>query len=719
MRKEKAQSILIIAGAIVAFMALFAMVVDVGNYYVQQRMVKNATEAAALAGAQQLTIPNATNNDVLQAVRNYVQENGLDWEDDGVVAYYIDGDGNILGQVPADNNAPPGNAVGVRVEATKTVDTYFAQLLGFDELDASAQSKATIVCGSCSASNLFPIAVSSTLFDSTGGEPVFGHDYVLWYSGDSSAPGNFGWIRWRNQPPSNNVLVQNMADTSRSGRWSVGDWVSGVPGVKWSRGVRQQLRYRIDGELPSSVTIIVYDDVRGSGNNTQYRIAGFARFKLKAYYHYHGNKRSFYPPNYDFDGFGRGDKVIIGEFEKWAEPADFAGCVSYGVCAVMVGEGPPPPPEPKNIVGTVSVQAVKASELEECVTTEHVPVDVVLVIDTSGSMKSYWGSGSSRERKITTAKNVLLSFLDYLQPEEGDHVALVRFPKVGSTSYYRLLCRNDWSNYYAIGEIKADLTTNINYVRSKISSLNAEGGTPIAGGLKKAIDILSASPNKGTNVPVIILASDGIANIMLNGRWTGFSGYSWQTSPPCNQPAIDDAVDQANIAKKPVEQGGLGAIVFSIAIGDNFQYDLLQAVASPDSDPSKPHFFVAPGPDELEQIYESIAGRVQNICDEICQIEEFPLPGTGATVQLLKDGMPYMTTTATEGGAFAFEGVEPGTYQLRAWVEIDGIRYDVLTDTLGGSPLEELPTVEISDSPGYEVKNVNIYLRTSQTIECP
>jgi hypothetical protein len=168
----------------------------------------------------------------------------------------------------------------------------------------------------------------------------------------------------------------------------------------------------------------------------------------------------------------------------------------------------------------------------------------------------------------------------------------------------------------------------------------------------------------------------------------------------------------------PANKGGVGGIVFSIAIGDNFQYDFLRAIASADTDPSKPHFFVAPGPQELEQIYRSIAERVQNIGTENCYVEEYPLPGEGATVVLYKNGQVYRTTTASATGAFQFTGVEPGTYQIAAWLEREGLRYDILTDSLGGNPLETLPTIEISDSPAYEVKNINLYLKNSTPLVC-
>ncbi|MCS7286082.1 MAG: VWA domain-containing protein [Anaerolineae bacterium] len=716
MQKDKGQSILIIAGAIVGIMALFALVTDLGYYYAQQRIVRNAVEAGAIAGAHKLTQQNVTNQNVLLAVRDYVERNGLSWQNDRIEAYYLDQDGNILGLIPANNNPPPSQANGVLVKATRNSGTFFARIIGFESMPAPASAKATIICGSCSASNLFPIAVHDSVFDSTGGVPVFGYDYIIWDTGNPQAPGNFGWIRWRDQNPDEQTLVQNMADTTRSGRWSVGEWVYGTTGVTWGSGVREELQKRIDGTRPSSVTLIVYEQSQGQGANTQYKVVGFARFKIKAYC----RGRSGYPSSYNCNQFGSNDKVIVGTFEEWAEPSDLAGCTSYGVCAVKSGEGSPPPQANKNIVGTVAIQALRLNEFTQVVTTtQHIPVDVVLVIDTSGSMNDYWGSGANRQRKIDTAKNVLLTFLNYLRPDKGDRVALVKFPLDGTTSRYQLLCGGGTSTYYAIGHVEADLTSNINFVRQKIQNLSARGGTPIAGGLKKANDILINSPNRGTNVPVIILASDGIANIRINGQWTGFAGESWQTSPPCNQPAIDDAINQANESKKPADRGGIGAIVFSIAIGDNFQYDLLRPIASPDTDPSKPHFFVAPGPAELEQIYRRVAERVQNIGSENCYIEEYPLPGAGATVVLYKNGQVYRTTTASSTGAFQFTGVEPGTYQIAAWLERDGLRYDILTDTLGGNPLQQLPTIEISSSPAYEVKNINLYLKNSTPLVCP
>lgn len=716
MRKDKGQSILIIAGAIVGILALFALVIDIGYYYVQQRIVRNAAEAAAIAGAHKLTQQNVTNQSVLLAVRDYIERNGLSWQNDRIEAYYIDQDGNILGQIPANNNPPPSTANGVLVKADKNFGTFFARIIGFENLMASATAKASIVCGSCSASNLFPIAVNDSVFDSTGGTPVFGYDYIIWDTGNPQAPGNFGWIRWRNQNPDEQTLVQNMADTTRSGRWSVGEWVNGTTGVTWGSGVREELEKRINGTRPSSVTLIVYDQSQGQGANAQYKIVGFARFKIKAYC----KGKTGYPSTYNCSQFGSNDKVIVGTFEEWAEPSDLAGCTSYGVCAVKAGEGSPPPQANKNIVGTVAIQALRLNEFTQVVTTtQHIPVDVVLVIDVSGSMNDYWGSGANRQRKIDTAKNVLLTFLNYLQPDKGDRVALVKFPQEGTTSRYQLLCGSGTSTYYAIGKVEADLTSNINLVKQKVQGLSASGGTPIAGALSKANDVLLNSPNRGTNVPVIILASDGIANIRLNGQWTGFQGASWETSPPCNQPAIDDAINQANRSKGPANMGGVGSIVFSIAIGDNFQYDLLRSIASPDTDPSKPHFFVAPGPTELEEIYRRIAERVQNIGSENCYVEEYPLPGEGATVVLYKNGQVYRTTTASATGAFQFIGVEPGVYQIAAWLERDGLRYDILTDSLGGNPLQELPTIEISSSPAYEVKNINLYLKNSTPLVCP
>jgi hypothetical protein len=60
---------------------------------------------------------------------------------------------------------------------------------------------------------------------------------------------------------------------------SVGDWVQGSPGVTNSRQVRQAL----DNLKQIDVIVPVWDQARGTGNNSVYRVAAFARVRLVSY----------------------------------------------------------------------------------------------------------------------------------------------------------------------------------------------------------------------------------------------------------------------------------------------------------------------------------------------------------------------------------------------------------------------------------------------------
>ena len=60
---------------------------------------------------------------------------------------------------------------------------------------------------------------------------------------------------------------------------SVGDWVQGKPGVSNGRHVRDAL----DALKQIDITVPVWNQARGTGNNSLYRVAAFARVRLISY----------------------------------------------------------------------------------------------------------------------------------------------------------------------------------------------------------------------------------------------------------------------------------------------------------------------------------------------------------------------------------------------------------------------------------------------------
>ena len=348
---EAGQSILIIALIVIVLLALVALVVDVGNAYAHRRMIQNAVDAAAMAGARMLAFrgPSSTNpaqevshNDVLGAVRAYAIKNGIEPENvqDDVRAWFVLSDGKRTKVLLSDAMAPV-EAVGVEVEGDLPFDTYFAHLLGFDTMEATADAAGYHIWGPCSIDDcIFPVIVDNSLFvDDPGKKPVIGKKYTLWVHSQLT-PGNFGWIYWvdgegdlRGDPPQGpevTSLRPNLLDNCRSGGWKAGEWVHGDNGVNF-QPVLDILEQRITNGLPATVTIPIYDDLAHQGNNSIFRISGFGVFRLICAH----SSRAHYAGDCGPEANKDNTKYLTGVFLREHIPESFEdGCVDTGVTGV-------------------------------------------------------------------------------------------------------------------------------------------------------------------------------------------------------------------------------------------------------------------------------------------------------------------------------------------------------------------------------------------------
>jgi hypothetical protein len=338
--RESGQSIIIIAAAVVVLLALVALVVDVGNAYAQRRRAQNAVDAAALAGARRLA-ERALGEVVLEIhvlndVNRFADENGLDPK--VVDAWFIDADGDRLETIDPWLGPAPSDAEGVEVAGDLPFATYFAHLLGFARMTASTYAKAWVLEGPCSADALFPVIVAHDTFTDTTGTPQIGYVYTIWDKNNKIAPGNWGWLYWTDgdgtnrcptgcpQGPQVTVLGPNIDDNSRSGGWAVGDWVHGDPGVNMNLILDEIAPYIVGNPWPE-VIIPIYDQKRGTGNNVEYRISGFAGFKLRCAFN--AKKKYVERDPGDCDPCNSGsskDKCIRGEFVRMILPSFDDGC---------------------------------------------------------------------------------------------------------------------------------------------------------------------------------------------------------------------------------------------------------------------------------------------------------------------------------------------------------------------------------------------------------
>jgi hypothetical protein len=715
-KREAGQSIIIIAFALVALLALTAFVVDAGNAYAQERQMQNAVDAGSQAGALAYA-QNMKNGQIVSAITNYVQRNGVD--PSKIKAYYVvqDAQGNniivrdnTIDSYGLSNSAPktlnvngvPLPVVGVQVEGTKTFPTYFAGIVGWKQMQVGGGAASYAMCGASSASGLFPIALSADTFTDENGDGIPDvhfeqtdptYTYRIWEN-KQTAPGNFGYLSW-NGDPSETTLVANMQDPSRSGPWSAGDNIPGATGTIASSNVQSALQQYVNSGTP--VTIPVFDSVSGTGKNATYHIKGFARFRITAF------------------GYQGSDKYIDGKFQLYTDPSGDGGAANYGVCSVKVR---PPIDTQRVLAGTVKIQQLTpvTGFTQQNV---HVPVDVVNVLDISGSMNDPFGSTS----KIQAAKDALTAFNNNMQPSLGDQVALVTFPEIDNRSsnqtYYFSCTQTGSTKTYYWAQQNSGLTTNISGVNNIIKSLSANGGTPLAAGLQQARQTVLGNGHQSNHVAVIILASDGLTNIRLNGKWTGFQGSKYFVGD-CNSPAVMDALDQANIAKGDTNppDGKPDTIIFTIALGNDFDPQILQSVASPDTNPSQPHYFRVTDANSMKSIYQQIAQRVQNIGSETCQVIETDAFASGASVVVKNQntGRQY-TLQTTSAGEFVLPNADPGTYQfLSASVTINGFTYNVFTDGVGGPDLTSNPTVDVGIGSG--TYKTDLALRSSTTPTC-
>jgi hypothetical protein len=359
---ERGQSAVIIAFVVIVLLALVALVVDIGNAYAHRRIVQNACDAAALAGARKLAEHGVNRQtvyyvDVLDEIQKYARDNGMDPAT--VEAWFIDAVGVRGDQILGWNVPVPDDARGVEVTGDLPFSTYFAHLLGFDTMQASTNAMVWVLKGNCNDTGLFPIIVSTKSFTDTNepGVPQIGQVYTLWDHNDKDVPGNFGWLYWVDgdgenhctqvysdcdQGPQTTVLGPNIIWNDRSGEWTVDDEVHGGVGVNFQPVLEDLEPYVTweDRDNPDPkediVYIPLYESATGTGNTAVYDISGFAAFRLVCAFSSNTHYVERTPGDCNQCNTGSSNnKCIRGEFLQDVTGVAFQdGCTDTGVSFV-------------------------------------------------------------------------------------------------------------------------------------------------------------------------------------------------------------------------------------------------------------------------------------------------------------------------------------------------------------------------------------------------
>lgn len=149
--------------------------------------------------------------------------------------------------------------------------------------------------------------------------------------------------------------------------------------------------------------------------------------------------------------------------------------------------------------GTLTLEAYATGNSQ--VVQKNVPLDIVLVLDQSGSMAYTFSGNTKRQAALKNAvKNFISSVADKYDPETSDHrMAVVTFDSSASTLV-------NWTQVDGTG--KDTLTTAIDGLPK-----SPEGGTQVGKGMQWAQTLLDNSTYKGSNpaqrTQVVIMFTDG------------------------------------------------------------------------------------------------------------------------------------------------------------------------------------------------------------------
>jgi hypothetical protein len=309
--KERGQSIILVAVAIVALVLFVAITVDLSFAYQQRRTAQNGADGAALAGVAELAtqINNRKKLDRLiqEAMNDFAERNGI-WDTEGKLAdednqnvqgWYVDADGNRLDKEPmVGNGKVPDAAYGIEAITHIIAPTFFGGIFGLSGLPIEARAVSLLreVCG---ADCIVPITTDVELLLFPNHKPRLDECFNIYRESqveEPATPGLYGWISWTwqedmcdktkpwydgrpcpgvdqsNNGCDANTLPANLnPDNCASGFVKVGDWMSSATGNMNANDTLCWLRYYL-GEVdkncsecplcePQAFTIPVYDAI--------------------------------------------------------------------------------------------------------------------------------------------------------------------------------------------------------------------------------------------------------------------------------------------------------------------------------------------------------------------------------------------------------------------------------------------------------------------------
>ncbi len=749
--KARGQSLVIVAIVIVALVLIVGLAVDAASAYAAQRKAQSTANAAAIAGTKLLSVSrdqpgSYADVDIRAEIDSIAVQNGFAPGD--LIAEYLDAAGNVIGVVGAiggGETPPPAQAVFIRVRLASTTQTYFVRVVGFDQIPVSAATQArNIPRGAPGCTDgIYPIGVYRQDFE-------VGEDYWIW-DGDPNAPtfpGNFGWLRWREDGKfgSTPYLVRALTPPGTIGHpqegyfdagsgshvLGIGMPMWGSSGLSNSSGVRARLDYFINSQEPMILPLWMV--AAGQGANLIYTNADFAVFQLEEVC------------------FNRHECPDMPQEIPNSSKALHVTFLSYSAAGCTVAE-PVDPGEGGGGQNYATAQGmVYMCSLQPVLlppdSGSHLPVDIVHLVDSSGSMRNPLVGGGGKS-KIQIEKEALVYFNGLMRPDLGDRLGAVKFqnmnPDVTVLSY---------------------LTWDITALNNSIQSMTANGWTPWAKAVLVGTATLYGPGRNPESKPVLIIASDGAPTVDLDNEANGdYQLLEWDEMSPgtlrycylkdscsypgCVQPVngcpisrkhdvkvevLIDALDAADVVKGRkaiadtwwvIKNGGncgtgcpyygvaahedMEIFVIAIKGDEEFSSSVLKYVASA---PVGQHYFEVQSESDAQAIYLQIANAISGQLP-YCYIGATQTPfGGGVNFQVIAGGAVVAAGSSNPSGSYVIPDVPVDPYlfySITGTVSYGGSNYGAASSCLNPGPVGlQVPIPQIYEVPIYLVPDTNV-----------
>ena len=255
LREEKGSVIVVIAIAFTLLLGFVALAVDTGVLYLEHNRLSGVTDAAALAGAQELPDTDKART----TAREYAQINGVDADTLNI-------------SFSQDNKE-------ITVTTSKTVDLYFAKILGFNTSTVNGRSVAKIVPVK-EVSGLIPLGINENLLPLNAGT-----EYMIKGGAQDGEPWR-GIIKYPGQGNGGSEY-RELVITGYNGTVQVNDMLGEVPGNQSGptmQGVEDRINACSDGctwnnyqpGCPRTALVPIYRE-----EGSELRVVGFATVFLE------------------------------------------------------------------------------------------------------------------------------------------------------------------------------------------------------------------------------------------------------------------------------------------------------------------------------------------------------------------------------------------------------------------------------------------------------